>query len=151
MRSACSSSCRIQAHRVVCLKKRMMRHNSPTAAEGGRPWGPEQVGMVCMVGEHRDPAPIYPSLLGTAATLAPEHHGTATGINQAGLAQPPPCAAFCDSSSLTRRACWGRACPPSSVFITHGSGQSGHFPPHHSPAGSGTQRTQTLTKPEVKD
>lgn len=144
MRSACSSSCRIQAHRVVCLKKRMMRHNSPTAAEGGRPWGPEQVGMVCMVGEHGDPAPIYPSLLGTAATLAPEHHSTATGINQAGLAQPPPCAAFCDSSSLTRRACRAGLVLQVQCSSPTVQGSLGTF--LHT-----TQRTQTLTKPEVKD
>lgn len=52
-------------------------------------------------------------------------HGTFIGINRARLAQPLPCAAFCDDSSLTRTACSGRAeqpCPPISVLMTHGSG-----------------------------
>lgn len=65
-----------------------------------------------------------PTLVGTAAALTPEHHSTFIGINQARLAQPLPCAAFCDNSSLTRGACSGRAeqpCPPISVLITRGS------------------------------
>lgn len=65
-------------------------------------------------GRSQPATPIYPSLV-ELLLLLPSNSTTSTGINQAGLAQLPPCAAFCDTSSLTRRACSGRAeqpCPP---------------------------------------
>lgn len=77
-------------------------------------------------GDHGHPGLIYRTLVGAAAAaLPPERHSTVIGINPAGLAQPPPCAAFCDNSSPTRAACSGGAqqpCPPIPVFITRGSG-----------------------------
>lgn len=85
-------------------------------------------------GDHGHPGLIYRTLVGAAAAaLPPERHSTVIGINPAGLAQPPPCAAFCDNSSPTRAACSGGAqqpCPPIPVFITRGvQAQSEHFPP----------------------